>query len=155
MQRWRPIQHGVEAAFDSLSEELNACRRLPQIHIPPHALAAVPRCKPQIQSVLTAGHGVAGPAVGGGPLGAVLRAVDPPSACAWVVGGVDCAAVGVELLGGAAVVGKGAGGEGGFYGCGVEGLPILCQRHGWKAGEYQDHLPHRIRLWLAWTPASV
>ena len=86
--------------------------RLPQIHIPPDTLTAVPRGKPQIQPVLAAGDGVAGPAVGGRPLRAVLRAVDPPRACAGVVGGVYCAAVCVELLGGTAIIGHGAGGEG-------------------------------------------
>ena len=84
-----------------------------------------------------------------------MRAVDPPCAGAGVVGGVDGAAVCVELLRFTAIVGEGAGGEGGFYGRGIEGLPVLRQRHGWKNGECEDHLPHRIRLWLAWPLSSV
>lgn len=102
-------------------------RRLPQIHIPPHTLTAIACRKPQVQPVRADGHVVSGPSVRRGPLGAVFGAVDPPCACAFVVGCVDCAAVGVELLGGAAFIGDYAGGEGLGYGGGVERVPVFGQ----------------------------
>ena len=88
-------------------------------------LHAIPRRKPQVQPISTARHVVAGPSVGRGPLGAVLVALDPPCACAWVGGGVDRAGVLVEALGGTAVQGDDAGGQGEFDGLGIEGLPVF------------------------------
>ena len=84
--------------------------RLLQIHIPPHTFTSIARREPQVQPIVTGGDVVAGPFIGRGPLGAVLGSVYPPGAIAHVGGGVGCAAVGVELLGGTAVIGDHASG---------------------------------------------
>ena len=108
-----------------------------QIHIPPHTLTAVPRRKPQVQTVCADHHIVAGPSIGRGPLGAVLAALDPPCAGAWVSGGGNRAGVLGEALGGTAVQGDDAGGQGEFDGLGSEVLPVFgrgcggAKGHGW------------------------
>ena len=86
--------------------------RLLQIHISPHTFTSIARREPQVQPAFAARHIVAGPSIRRRPLGAVLGSVYPPCAIAHVGGGVGCAVVGIELLGGTAVIGDHAGGWG-------------------------------------------
>lgn len=85
-----------------------------QVHVPDHTFTAIACREPYVQPISTARHIVAGPSVRRRPLGAVLRPVCPPRTCACAVGGVDCAAVPVELLRFTAVIDDDPRCKGGF-----------------------------------------